>query len=162
MNRLGETDTFVLVMLAFIIGMVAVAAIYMRIDPSDDPKARSLELAANIALHVDSLTASESGSAELYMGEHKYDIEMCNIDSSWTVLGQKLLSIVKDAYVTEKGYYVVVVPYNEEGKRIDDSWTAHKIISYHGRSGCGAALRNVNGVCINKEPDIALAEVAEC
>jgi len=151
-----------MVMLAIIIGLIAVTAITIRLSPISSAKARGFEIATTTALYLDSLLLSEEGSVIMDAGSHKYDIEVCYVDSTWTVIKEKVLSLFMNTYEKEKGFYVVVVPYDDSGERIEDDWSAFIIKSYGKGSGCKAKLKEVSKFCINKDADSKLAEVKTC
>ena len=155
------TGIYVLLTVVVLIVLIAVAAVYMNMNPLNTPKGMGFELATKIAMYTDALSYVDKGEAIIEAGSNRFDIQLCNMDSTWTVIKESVVNIFRDAYRTRKGFYVTVVPYDKDGKKLDDSATAFIIRSYVNVDGCAATLIQATKVCIKKEPG-RLAEVSKC
>lgn len=158
----AATDVFILLTLVVIVGIVGVTAVYYHVNPINSPKGRSLELATKVAMYTNSLSTLDSGSVKIDTGDNYYDIEMCHLDSKWNIFKQKILSLFREAYKDKEGYYVTVVPYDDEGERLEEQWAAFIVKSYSQEKSCHGNFEKVNGICITKSKDSELAEVKAC
>lgn len=161
MLRKGVTSAIVMLTLAIMVGIMGMVAVTLHLNPTTSPKGRGFELATKTALYVDALSSVDAGQAVLDMGIYKYDVEMC-YSSYWTIIKENIVSKFRDAYMKDFGYYVSVVPYDDQGKRLDDDATAYMVRSYSRERGCKKALKGVSKLCIKKEAGKALAEVVGC
>jgi len=135
----GDMSLYMYMVFVVIIGIVLLIAVMSRMNPAESPTGRAKELAINIALHVNSLSTVEEGSAVISTSNHKYDIE-----------------IKKDGY----NFLAFVYPYEGDGKKLDPASAV--INAYKIDGSYGKLIINASKVCITKSQGENAAMVSEC
>lgn len=143
-------------MLVIIIGLLLVVMVMSRLTPLDSPKGRAQELAVVTAMHIDSLSASEEGMMKLETKSYKYDIEIQKWDGFWRGVGSAITS-----KVDRKGYYVVVTPYGNDGKKLKDTGT-FIVNSYRLDKDYSSKLEDISSVCAEKKVGEPVARMVKC
>ncbi len=148
---------YMYLMLVVIMGILLIIIVGSKLSPLESPGGRSQELAMITAMHIDALSTVEEGTFVLGAGDKKYDVEVQKWDGFWRGIGSEITSHVK-----KKGHYVVVTPYDKEGKKLKDS-KVFIINSYKLDKDYNITkLSNVSSICIDKKAEDSVARMVKC
>lgn len=157
MLKAEVTKSMIYVVLAVLMGLLAIVLAFSIVNPADSAEFAALKKANSIAFYTDSLSTTESGVAALELGE-KFDVTIERVDRNFFVTTLQKALFFMD--FKADGYYVVVKPVvgGKPGKGSAAFVFTYPLEGESLKKGLGAPER----ICVSKAADKRLAEVSTC
>ncbi len=148
----GDVSLQLYMALVVMVGLILIAAVYMRLSPLDSPRGRTMELAMVVSMHIDALSTVSEGGLKIDTGKNKYDVEIQRWSGFWRGVGSAItpyIPLVPD--VDPNGNYVVVTPYDDKGVRLDKQSSTFFLNSYDTEKDYGTPkIEKTSLVCLTK------------